>query len=764
MADGDVQTTGTYVTEAGVTEITCSINYQTYKYAGYSNLYYYRKFSWRLSIDSVYKPWIIQYPGANLGDAVATVVYKNLSSTAHSIFIETKGENLDGSTFTNGAEQYEYSWEATRDTYGTTYAAQSIGEGDVSSRTGTIYPPNQFPSAPGGSGWTWTGEQRMIFNINYSASSAGGSGPVAADSEIYVSSGQHLVGVFGAYGNFNGHQTSWVERDILAYRWYASEGDYNIPDTNRIGIATNELQSSISFAVQANADWGTDREAYASMTLNYIEYQGRYKRRVPGNENYYNESTWLRLDYVLGGGVSIYNGTVNWIAIDAGRGITGEEGEAGGWQSRMNTGETTPYWEWYIDPGYGNWIPGEIFQSESWVGSAQRIYLDPIDTWAVDYEPIKVRLTMTDEPDTGDIFFGLLFGGTLKTMHANYSSLVEIDINPQWYIDLGDITRIWSWADGSAGSYQYTINDIEFYIGDIEEPVGWLTEIDTVGGLGALTQLWAGGGFIYAVTGSNGLRSFSVDGSGNLTHIDSDDQGGYYNDVWSDGTFIYVAAGTLGLLTYSADGGGNLTHIDTDVQAAALYTGVWGDGTFIYVTCLDGLRSYSVDGGGNLTYIDHDDQSGADYNKVWGDGNFIYVAGQNDGLRSYSVDGGGILTHIDVDDQGGGYLDVHGDGTFIYTVCDTQGLRSYSVDGGGNLTYIDTDDHGDNHRSVWSDGTLVYSAADGTGIYSHAVDESGNLIFKDAHDGGGNYYGVGGDGTFIYAGCHTSGLRSYSVV
>jgi hypothetical protein len=234
-------------------------------------------------------------------------------------------------------------------------------------------------------------------------------------------------------------------------------------------------------------------------------------------------------------------------------------------------------------------------------------------------------------------------------------------------------------------------------------PAGTLTYIDVDDQGGNYQNVWGDGTYIYAACSGDGLRSYSVDSSGNLTYIDTDFSGGFgsYYGVWGDGTYIYAACDADGLMSYSVDGSGNLTYIDEDYQGGS-YHGVWGDGTYIYVACgAAGLMSYSVDGSGNLTYIDTDYQSGS-YEKVWGDGTYIYVACGGDGLRTYSVDGSGYLTYIDTDDQDGNYFNVWGDGTYIYAICMTSGLRSYSVDGSGYLTYIDTDDQGTGtYSGVW---------------------------------------------------------------
>ena len=247
-----------------------------------------------------------------------------------------------------------------------------------------------------------------------------------------------------------------------------------------------------------------------------------------------------------------------------------------------------------------------------------------------------------------------------------------------------------------------------------------------------------------------------------LVYIDVDDQGDSYRGVWGDGTYIYAACDTSGIRSHSVDGSGNLTYIDVDDQGHNYYD-VWGDGTYIYCACFaGGIRSYSVDGSGNLTYIDVHYQSGS-YWRIWGDGNFIYALSVAGGIHSYSVDGSGNLTYIDTDYQGGSYNGAWGDGTYLYVACGLDGIRSYSVDGSGNLTYIDVDDQGDNYYDVWGDGTYIYCACYASGIRSYSVDGSGNLTYIDGQDQGDNYYKVWGDGTYIYCACYDSGIRSYNV-
>ena len=155
---------------------------------------------------------------------------------------------------------------------------------------------------------------------------------------------------------------------------------------------------------------------------------------------------------------------------------------------------------------------------------------------------------------------------------------------------------------------------------------GNLTHLGSLDQGGQALGVWGDGNFVYLAGGHWGLDSYSVDGSGNLTHIDTDDPLGSPNPstaklpggclegdaygVWGDGNFLYLANGLGGLRTYSVDGSGNLTHIDTDDPGgnASAYD-VWGDENFIYVANgLGGLQTYSVDGSGNLTYLNSNDQ------------------------------------------------------------------------------------------------------------------------------------------------------------
>jgi hypothetical protein len=91
-----------------------------------------------------------------------------------------------------------------------------------------------------------------------------------------------------------------------------------------------------------------------------------------------------------------------------------------------------------------------------------------------------------------------------------------------------------------------------------------------------------------------GIRSYSVDGSGNLTYIDQDVPGGDFYEVWGDGTYIYVANGSLGTRSYTVDGSGLFTLLDS-IDIIGFSYGVWGDSNFIYSAYgTYGLRSFEA--------------------------------------------------------------------------------------------------------------------------------------------------------------------------
>lgn len=279
---------------------------------------------------------------------------------------------------------------------------------------------------------------------------------------------------------------------------------------------------------------------------------------------------------------------------------------------------------------------------------------------------------------------------------------------------------------------------------------------------GTSEDVWGDGRFVYSANDSDGIHSYSVDGTGQLANVNSDDQGDNARGVWGDGQYVFLANGDGGLLVYSVDAAGAFSLEDSDDQGG-LARGVWGDGQFVFLANDTlGLLVYSVSDAGILALENSDDQGDAAYN-VWGDGKFIYLANHSGGLLSYSVADDGTLTFIDSHAPGTGpALSVWGDGKFIYVAFSGGGLYSYSVDADGNLNNIDSDDQGGSAFGVWGDGTRIYLANEASGVSVYAVNAIGELTFLDAFDPGGTAQNTWGDGMFVYLSNDTT-LRSYTM-
>ena len=54
----------------------------------------------------------------------------------------------------------------------------------------------------------------------------------------------------------------------------------------------------------------------------------------------------------------------------------------------------------------------------------------------------------------------------------------------------------------------------------------------------------------FAACSGEGIRSYSVDGSGNLTFVDEDDRGESYYGVGAGSSYIFITNGDGGLLSY----------------------------------------------------------------------------------------------------------------------------------------------------------------------------------------------------------------------
>lgn len=277
---------------------------------------------------------------------------------------------------------------------------------------------------------------------------------------------------------------------------------------------------------------------------------------------------------------------------------------------------------------------------------------------------------------------------------------------------------------------------------------------------------------------SNGLQSYSIDGSGNLTAIDTDTQGGNYSYLASNGTYVVVAQTNFGLLSYAVDGGGNLTFIDEATDPSDTRSVIWrsphfisGAGNGIFVHTLDGSGFFSLVNSGNPG----GPAPGKPYHVAW-DGNFLYSAsfadgGAGGGLRSYSVDGAGNISFIDFDNLfdpfigNFSYWDCHSDGTFILCAIGSSGVLVYQVDGSGNLTYksqksgLGFCNQVTKHNDFWVVSTLA------NGMYSFSLDEgTGALTQKDNEPIGQVRKVTSYDETFLLVPNNGTGFKTYELV
>lgn len=271
------------------------------------------------------------------------------------------------------------------------------------------------------------------------------------------------------------------------------------------------------------------------------------------------------------------------------------------------------------------------------------------------------------------------------------------------------------------------------------------------------------GSFLYTVKQGN-IKSYTYTSGGKMTQVDTYSSGtSFWYNIYDDGSYLHVACGGDGLRSFSIDGSGNITLAD-NIDSGGNYFAVWGDGTYVYAaTDFGGLRSYSVDGSGNYTLIDTENID-ASYVGVYTDSNFIYTANEIYGIRSHSQSSG-VITSIDVIDNGTCSY-IYGDGTYLYGG-HGDGIRSYSVDGSGNLTLVDTDTTVTDCRFANKSGSVMYvpSGAGVTTLGRYTVDGSGNITYSDSlnetSDGYGCYIDSVNDVVYVAGG---DGISSYKYV
>ncbi len=283
-------------------------------------------------------------------------------------------------------------------------------------------------------------------------------------------------------------------------------------------------------------------------------------------------------------------------------------------------------------------------------------------------------------------------------------------------------TPEWTWDTGGGGNlnFRYKLDDDDLTSGATETTdISYIPSSDLPGGNRILYVQERDDAGNWSDSGSFSIQVVQ------LVHISSHDPGGYAYNVWGDGTYLYLAGGSGGLKSYSVDGSGNLTLIDT-VTSGDEALDVWGgqSGTYLYLADGgSGLKSYSVDGSGNFTWRDTLTSGlSPDANGVWGTSSSAYLANGANGLEYYSIDISGDLTNEGSVFTGNHADGVWGDGTYLYLADGSGGLKSYSVDGPtGAFTLLDSDDPEGWAQGVWGDGTYLYLANGDSGLHVYEV-------------------------------------------
>jgi 6-phosphogluconolactonase (cycloisomerase 2 family) len=177
------------------------------------------------------------------------------------------------------------------------------------------------------------------------------------------------------------------------------------------------------------------------------------------------------------------------------------------------------------------------------------------------------------------------------------------------------------------------------------DELGALTLKDSIVIAGeAGSGIWADDNFVYLSGGiSKALYTFSVDELGQITAIDSSISasgvsGGEPLGVWGDGNFIYVACKGSGIKSFSVDESGNITDLYGDDQGGLAYD-VYGDGTYVYLANGDrGIEAYTVDEVGQFTHVDRYDPGGQAWSVTCVSGLWVLVANLSTGFYADYMD------------------------------------------------------------------------------------------------------------------------------
>lgn len=304
-----------------------------------------------------------------------------------------------------------------------------------------------------------------------------------------------------------------------------------------------------------------------------------------------------------------------------------------------------PYWhliaglpcgdEEFVDPGWGFspvWIKlalGEFFFRDETADAFFYNSCIPFNANIVlatsGYNPWAISSYSFDPaPGAGDLTFvdnagTPLPSGGQDVAHNGTHALVTIQNQ-----------GVAAFAISPLGAITYTDNEVS----NLNDPYG---------------VVWTGSYFVVA-DDLNGVRSYSVNGSGIISFVNSASCLGHPRRIHWDGNYIYVAArdngsAYAGLYVYAIDGAGALTQVDFDNYFDPFFgpdfIDVYSDGSRVYVLAeTQSLGIYDVDGAGQLTYR----VSWSPFEEVWRlwkQGDFIIIGTRYGGMYSIEDQGGG---------------------------------------------------------------------------------------------------------------------------
>jgi hypothetical protein len=284
------------------------------------------------------------------------------------------------------------------------------------------------------------------------------------------------------------------------------------------------------------------------------------------------------------------------------------------------------------------------------------------------------EFTLIDHDDSGyDNMWSVIYEGNyiiaLDQGAGLFTYLVDGDGNMTGPVDNFD-QEGYSWSRGlySDGTFVYAGSDefdsvnhlISFSIS--EGSITYLNnaEISEDDYPDAITGL---NGYIIAACLGSGLRSYSVNGSGELTLVDT--VGTVVFDVKTVNNIIVATnatgPGSQGVCTYTINGSGELSLVDSLSSSISSWPilgyAVTDSSTFIFYAGDEGIDIYKMDVSGNLTYVGQDTTIAGVFSPkfiIYDNNKLLYVGGYAEddcALKIFRISEEGTLTEYTFDDS-----------------------------------------------------------------------------------------------------------------